>query len=224
MMAARMSRPPTARAWSGCCVTARERRLPVRGCAKRASSWSTAAPSSTASPAATYTASGPPLSDGCDTQMGDGVYGESAWDEAAQPAPDDEVDQRVSRSTRQLVRGGKCAFAAAAGQGCACHCQKMCKPKNLGRLALNKRSGSPSLKACDAQNLGHNRPHVVGFPIRIRRPDLGCCDRAGSECWRLGAQRTHGSARPDVHCELPGPAGRNVLHGRAAALSSGWGR
>lgn len=54
----------------------------------------------------------------------------------------------------------------AARQGCVCHCQKMCKPKNLGLLALIKRSGRLSLKACDAQNLGHNRPPVVGFPIR----------------------------------------------------------
>jgi hypothetical protein len=43
----------------------------------------------------------------------------------------------------------------------------MRKPKNLGRQALNKRSGRPRLKACDAQNLGHNCPHVVGFPIRV---------------------------------------------------------
>jgi hypothetical protein len=43
----------------------------------------------------------------------------------------------------------------------------MCKPKNLGRLALNKRSGRPRRKACDAQNMGHNRPHAVGFPIRL---------------------------------------------------------
>ena len=50
---------------------------------------------------------------------------------------------------------------------CVCHCQKMCKPKNLGLLALIKRSGRLSLKACDAQNLGHNRPPVVGFPIRM---------------------------------------------------------
>jgi hypothetical protein len=42
----------------------------------------------------------------------------------------------------------------------------MRKPKNLGRLALNKRSGRPRLKACHAQNMGHNRPHAVGFPIR----------------------------------------------------------
>jgi hypothetical protein len=51
----------------------------------------------------------------------------------------------------------------------------MRKPKNLGRQALNKRSGRPRLKACDAQNLGHNCPHVVGFPIRkegVQRPDL----------------------------------------------------
>jgi len=48
----------------------------------------------------------------------------------------------------------------------------MCKPKNLGLLALIKRSGRLSLKACDAQNLGHNRPPVVGFPIRYRHRPL----------------------------------------------------
>jgi len=41
-------------------------------------------------------ARGPPLWDGCDAQMGDGVEVEPVWDEAAQVAPDDEVDQRVS--------------------------------------------------------------------------------------------------------------------------------
>jgi hypothetical protein len=45
-------------------------------------------------------ARGPPLWDGCDdTQMGDGFEGadvEPNWDEAVQPAPDFEVDQRVS--------------------------------------------------------------------------------------------------------------------------------
>ena len=42
-------------------------------------------------------ARGPPLWGGCDdAQMGDGVYGEPDWDEAAQPAPDFEADQRVS--------------------------------------------------------------------------------------------------------------------------------
>jgi hypothetical protein len=44
-------------------------------------------------------ARGPPLWDGCDAQMGDGVDGvdvEPDWDEAAQPAPHFEVDQRVS--------------------------------------------------------------------------------------------------------------------------------
>jgi hypothetical protein len=48
----------------------------------------------------------------------------------------------------------------------------MRKPKNLGRLALNKRSGRPRLKACDAQNMGHNRPHAVGFPIRHKTPNF----------------------------------------------------
>lgn len=42
-------------------------------------------------------ARGPPLWDGCDdAQMGEGVEVEPDWDEAAQPAPGFEVDQRVS--------------------------------------------------------------------------------------------------------------------------------
>jgi hypothetical protein len=43
-------------------------------------------------------ASGPPLWDGCDAQMGDGVEVEPDWDEAAQVAPDFEVDLRISWS------------------------------------------------------------------------------------------------------------------------------
>jgi hypothetical protein len=34
--------------------------------------------------------------DGCDAQIGEGVELEPDWDEAAQLAPDFEVDQRVS--------------------------------------------------------------------------------------------------------------------------------
>ncbi len=41
-------------------------------------------------------ARGPPLWEGADAQMGDGVDVAPDWDEAAQPAPDDEVHQRVS--------------------------------------------------------------------------------------------------------------------------------
>ncbi|HRH29917.1 MAG TPA: transposase, partial [Aquabacterium sp.] len=42
-------------------------------------------------------ARGPPLWDDCDTQMDDGAQIEPAdWDLAAQPAPDYEVDQRIS--------------------------------------------------------------------------------------------------------------------------------
>jgi hypothetical protein len=63
---------------------------------------------------------------------------------------------------------GGSGFANAAEQDCAWQCPKMHKPKNHGRLALNKRSGRPSLKVYDAQNLDHNRPYVFGFPIRIR--------------------------------------------------------
>jgi hypothetical protein len=41
-------------------------------------------------------ARGPPLWDGCDVPMGEGVEVVPDWDEAPQPAPDFEVDQRVS--------------------------------------------------------------------------------------------------------------------------------
>ena len=41
-------------------------------------------------------ARGPPLWDGCDEPMGEGVEVEPDWDEAAQPAPDFETDQRIS--------------------------------------------------------------------------------------------------------------------------------
>jgi hypothetical protein len=41
-------------------------------------------------------ARGPPLWDGCDVPMGDVVEVEPDWGEAAQVAPDFEVDQRVS--------------------------------------------------------------------------------------------------------------------------------
>jgi hypothetical protein len=39
---------------------------------------------------------GPPLWDGCDVSMGDGAEVEPGWDEARQPVPDVEVDQRAS--------------------------------------------------------------------------------------------------------------------------------
>jgi len=45
-------------------------------------------------------ARGPPLWEGCDSPVDDGVQGEpdwaTDWDLAAQPAPDYEVDQRIS--------------------------------------------------------------------------------------------------------------------------------
>ena len=49
-----------------------------------------------AEPSRITPASGPPLWDGCDAQMGEGVDVEPNGDEAAQPAPDFEADQRVS--------------------------------------------------------------------------------------------------------------------------------
>jgi hypothetical protein len=41
-------------------------------------------------------ARGPPLWEGCDAQVDDGVQSEPDWDLAAQPAPDFEADQRVN--------------------------------------------------------------------------------------------------------------------------------
>ena len=44
-------------------------------------------------------ARGPSLRDDCDAQSDEGVHMEPDWDLAAQPAPDDEADQRI----RQLI-------------------------------------------------------------------------------------------------------------------------
>ncbi len=41
-------------------------------------------------------ARGPPLWEGCDVPMGEGVEVAPDWDKAAQLAPDFEVDQRIS--------------------------------------------------------------------------------------------------------------------------------
>jgi hypothetical protein len=41
-------------------------------------------------------ARGPPSRDDCDAQVDDGVQSEPDWDLAALPAPDCEVDQRIS--------------------------------------------------------------------------------------------------------------------------------
>ena len=41
-------------------------------------------------------ARGPPLWDGDDAQVGEGVEPAPDWDEAAQPAPNFEVDQRIN--------------------------------------------------------------------------------------------------------------------------------
>ena len=41
-------------------------------------------------------ARGPPLWDGCDVPMDDGVDVEPHWDDTAQPAPDFDIDQRIN--------------------------------------------------------------------------------------------------------------------------------
>ena len=62
-------------------------------------------------------ARGPPLWDGCEAQIGEGVDVASDWDDVAQVAPDFEADQRVS-----WVREGNSDLANAAGQGCGWQC------------------------------------------------------------------------------------------------------
>jgi hypothetical protein len=59
---------------------------------------------------------------------------------------------------------------------------------NLGQLALHKRKRSrrPSQEACDAKNLGHNRPHVLGFPIRIVVSRSGITQMGHEVAQRLG--------------------------------------
>ena len=39
---------------------------------------------------------GPPMWEDCDVQVGEGAQAEPDWDLARQPAPDYEVDQRIS--------------------------------------------------------------------------------------------------------------------------------
>jgi len=70
----------------------------------------------------------PPLWDGADAQVGDGVEVVPDWDEADQVVPDFDVDQRVSRQG-----GGNSGFANAAGR--AASDPKRVKPTNLRRLA-----------------------------------------------------------------------------------------
>jgi len=45
---------------------------------------------------------GPPLWDDCDAQVGDEVQTDPDWDLAAQPAPDCEVDQRITWCNQAL--------------------------------------------------------------------------------------------------------------------------
>jgi hypothetical protein len=82
--------------------------------------------------------------------------------------------------------GGNSGFvsaANAAGQACAWQRPKRFIPTNLWQLTQSKRSGRPSLKACEAQNLRNNRHHAVRFPIRddhmpwVSAPDFGQSER-----------------------------------------------
>jgi hypothetical protein len=67
----------------------------------------------------------------------------------------------------------------------------MCKPKKLGGLAMNKRSGKLSLMASDAQNLSNHRPHAVGFPIR--QTAVWSRHQSGRCQWR-GLKRSKGTS------------------------------
>jgi hypothetical protein len=51
---------------------------------------------------------GPPLWGGCDLPMDEGAEVEPDWDEAAQPVPDFEVEQRIGCKGRQPKFGQLC--------------------------------------------------------------------------------------------------------------------
>jgi hypothetical protein len=100
-------------------------------------------------------------------------------------APDFEVDQRISWSwwLVMVATAVLSALPTLRGRPARGSAQNGSYRKNLWQLTQSKRSGRPSLKACDAQNLRNNRPHAVGFPIRddhmpwVSAPDFGQSER-----------------------------------------------
>ena len=59
----------------------------------------------------------PPLWDGCDARIGEGVEIEPDWDLAAQPAPDYEVDQRIHWCGGKPALQTRCGEAACGAPG-----------------------------------------------------------------------------------------------------------
>jgi hypothetical protein len=112
----------------------------------------------------------PPLWDGADAQVGDGVEVVPDWDEADQVVPDFDVEQRVSRQG-----GGNSGFANAAGQGCV-------RPKT-GQADKSQATGLPlaskqtQCEAWDAKTLCQTCSHAVGFSIRQAHKAAGLLAR-----------------------------------------------
>lgn len=70
--------------------------------------------------------------------MGDGVDVAPDWDEVAQPAPDDEVDQRTSWEGVATAILPTLRSRAAPGTA-----QRGCRSESLGLLVLSDRSKQP---------------------------------------------------------------------------------
>ena len=139
---------------------------------KRAASWSTAAPNNTANRVATgetNTAQSQVQSTGhrptsCTLRRLNSSPALPRWCRYRAPTA-----TATSACWHPIRRTGQRRWRWRTAQGCACDRPKRFILTNLRQLTQSKRSGRPSLKACDAQNLGHNRPHAVGFPIRPPR-------------------------------------------------------
>ena len=100
------------------------------------------------------TTRGPPLWGACDVQMNDAVDVGPDWDDAAQPAPEFEVDQRIS------WWGWQQWFGQCCKAGCTCRRPKRVVRKNFGQLA---QSNHPS------------RPQYAGLRCSNRVPCLHSC-------------------------------------------------
>jgi len=108
-------------------------------------------------------ARGPPLwQDGGDAQMDDGARIEPAgWDLAVPPAPDFEVDQRISWCGVEAATLMRCGVSPRTRQ---IHSRLFARGPviELPRWLKLHRS-----KTFESQNPCHTRPHATEFPIRL---------------------------------------------------------
>ena len=75
-------------------------------------------------------ARGPPLWEGCDAQMGEGVEIEPDWGLAAQPAPHYEVDQRINWRQGATAIQTRCGLALRLA--CPVHPRPLIRAAHFG--------------------------------------------------------------------------------------------